>query len=143
MDFTVVTKYLESLKEQFSVRAADCAIMIDHKIVYRHLVGTSDFEDTVPLTEDNLHDVFSASKVLTATAVMQLVERGKIGLEDPLWKYLPEFADAKVLDDFDLQDFVASGKMAAGMAGSFVAVPCGSESYSYLRHALYDGRLFL
>lgn len=114
MDFTVVTKYLDSLKEQFSVRAADCAIMIDHKTVYRHLVGTSDFEDTVPLTEDNLHDVFSASKVLTATAVMQLVEQGKIGLEDPLSKFLPEFADAKVLDDFDLQDFVSSGKWLQG-----------------------------
>lgn len=118
MDFAVVTKYLESLKDQFSVRAADCAIMIDHKMVYRHLVGTSDFEDTVPLTENNLHDVFSASKVMTMTAVMQQVERGKLSLDDDVEKYLPEFADMQVVQNFDLTDFVSNAKFVFGWPGA-------------------------
>lgn len=114
MNFEKVTAYLDSLKEQHNVRCTDCIILKDHQPVFRHLTGTSDFADTVPLTENNLHDVFSASKVLTMVAVLQLVEQGKIGLDDELTKYLPEFADTKVLTDFDLTDFVASGKWMLG-----------------------------
>lgn len=114
MNFEKVTAYLDSLKSQYSVRCTDCVIMKNHETVFRHITGTSDFEDTIPLTENNLHDVFSASKVLTMTAIMQLVEQRKIGLDDELTKYLPEFADTKVLTDFDLTDFVASGKWLSG-----------------------------
>ena len=69
------------------------------------------------LTEDNLHDIFSASKVLTMIAVMQLVEQGKIRLNDELSKYLPEFKNMNVLADFDLTDFVSTGKFAIGWPG--------------------------
>lgn len=113
-NFEKVTEYLESLREQFDVRCTDCIILKDHETVYRHLTGTSDFEETKPLTENNLHDIFSASKVLTMTAVMQLVEQGKIGLDDELSKYLPEFAQMSVADDFDLTDFVANAKFIFG-----------------------------
>jgi len=114
MDFTKVTAYLDSLKEKYGVRCLDIRITKEHEEIYRHLTGTSDFEDTVPLTEHNIHDVFSASKVLTMTAVMQLVEQEKIRLQDDLSEYLPEFADMKVLSDFDIAEYIASMKWAVG-----------------------------
>lgn len=117
MNFENVTKYLDSLKDLFGVRCTDCIVLLNHEPVFRHLTGTMDFEDTKPLTENNLHDIYSASKVFTMTAVMQLVEQGKIDLEDELAKYLPEFFDTKVLEDFDLTDFVSSGKWMLGWPG--------------------------
>ncbi len=114
MNFEKVSEYLDSLKEQFGVRCTDCIVLFEHVPVYRHLTGTMDFEDTKPLTEDNLHDIFSASKVMTMVAVMQLVEQGKISLDDELSGYLPEFADMSVADDFDLTDFVSNGKFLFG-----------------------------
>lgn len=114
MNFEKVTEYLDSLKEQFGVRCTDCIVLLNHEPIYRHLTGTMDFEDTKPLTKKNLHDIFSASKVMTMIAVMQLVEQGKIILDDELSKYLPEFADMSVVDDFDLTDFVSNGKFLFG-----------------------------
>lgn len=117
LNFEKVTKYLESLKETFDVRCTDCIVHLDHKPVYRHLTGTMDFEDTIPLTENNLHNIYSASKVMTMIAVMQLVEQGKLGLNDELSRYLPEYAQMDVVDGFDLTDFVSSGKFLAGWPG--------------------------
>jgi CubicO group peptidase (beta-lactamase class C family) len=117
MDFTPVTAYLGSLRAEFDVRCCDCIVLKDHKPIYRHLTGTANFEDTAPLTEHHLHDIFSASKVMTVIAVMQQVEQGKIDLDDPLSQYLPEFAQMQVVEDFDLTDFVASAKFVLGWPG--------------------------
>ena len=43
-------------------------------------------------TTDAVYHFWSVTKLFTATAVMQLVEDGKIGLDDPVTKYLPDFA---------------------------------------------------
>lgn len=114
MNFEKVTEYLDSLRVQFDVRCCDCIVLKDHQTLYRHLTGTADFEDTVPLTEQNLHDIFSASKVMTVIAVMQLVEQAKISLDDELCLYLPEFKNMQVVQEFDLTDFISNAKFLAG-----------------------------
>lgn len=117
MNFSEITSYMDSLKDRFGVRCADCIILKAHRVVYRHIVGNADYSDTVPLTENNLHDVFSASKVLTMIGVMQLAEQGKISLEDELGSFLPEYADMRVIQDFDLTDFVSKAKFIFGWSG--------------------------
>ena len=66
----------------------------DGKIEYRKAYGNRALEPRrEPMTMDTIFDVASLTKVIaTTTAVMQLVEQGKIRLNDPLAKYLPEFA---------------------------------------------------
>ena len=109
-----VEAYLDSLPERYGVRALECIILQEHEVLLHFLKGTRDLAGKEPLTEHHLHNVYSASKVLTATAVMQLVERGKLSLEDKLADYLPEFRDMRVLKDFDVYDFIASGKWLQG-----------------------------
>lgn len=109
-----VYTYLDSLKDRYGVRATECIIVQDHKVLLHHLAGTRDLMGKEPLNEHHLHNVFSASKVLTATAVMQLVERGMLGLDDALAEYLPEFSSLRVLKDFDLHDYTASMKFLQG-----------------------------
>jgi uncharacterized protein YbbC (DUF1343 family)/CubicO group peptidase (beta-lactamase class C family) len=66
----------------------------DGKVVYRKAYGSRALEPRREvMTLDTVFDLASMTKVIaTTTAVMQLVERGKIRLNDPVAKYLPEFA---------------------------------------------------
>ncbi|MBL9158442.1 MAG: beta-lactamase family protein [Verrucomicrobiales bacterium] len=54
-------------------------------------VGWADVEAKRPMTPDTLFWIASESKPMTAVAVMMLVDEGKIALDDPVEKYLPEF----------------------------------------------------
>jgi len=62
----------------------------DGKIVRAQGYGLSNVELQVPVKPETLFQSGSIGKQFTATAVMMLVEEGKIGLEDPLTKYFPD-----------------------------------------------------
>src|SRR5579871_6284499 len=66
----------------------------DGKVIYRKAYGERALEPKrEPMTLDTIFDLASLTKVIaTTTAVMQLVERGKVRLNDPVAKYLPQFA---------------------------------------------------
>ena len=53
------------------------------------------------MTTDSVMAIFSTTKAITGTALMQLVEEGKVSLSDPAKKYVPEIAELQVLDGFD------------------------------------------
>jgi len=118
MNFGKLKEYLDSVKDLYGVRCCDCIVLKDHEVLMRHMTGNYDFADTKLLTEDNLHDIFSASKVLTIVGVMTLVEQGKVDLEAELSEYLPEYRDLRVVKDFDLTDFVTNAKFLFGWPGA-------------------------
>ncbi|MBA4383137.1 MAG: hypothetical protein C0410_00225 [Anaerolinea sp.] len=100
MDFTKLTTYLNTLEAAYGVHGLDFKLMKEHKTVYRQMIGHSDYELNVPVSKNDLYEVYSCTKIITMTAVMQLIEQGKIGLYDALEKFLPEFADMWVATDF-------------------------------------------
>ncbi|MBE9098296.1 serine hydrolase [Vacuolonema iberomarrocanum] len=55
--------------------------------------GVSDLENETPLTTDDRFVVGSVTKVFTATAILQLVEEGRLGLDDPMSQWLPEISE--------------------------------------------------
>ncbi|MBP9233214.1 MAG: beta-lactamase family protein [Hyphomonadaceae bacterium] len=61
-------------------------------------VGTEGPRDADPMTPETIFRIYSMSKPIVSIATMQLVEEGKIALEDPISKYIPEFASPKVLE---------------------------------------------
>lgn len=61
-------------------------------------VGTEGPGDADPMTPETIFRVYSMSKPIVSVAAMQLVEEGKLKLEDPISKYIPEFANPKVLE---------------------------------------------
>lgn len=67
------------------------------KVVNITAVGTEGPGDTDPVTPETVFRIYSMSKPIVSVATMQLVEQGKIGLDDPISKYIPEFANPKVL----------------------------------------------
>ena len=71
-------------------------VLIGHngQVVYRKAFGSRALEPRrEPMTVDTIFDLASLTKVVaTTTSVMQLVERGRVRLNDPVMKYLPQFA---------------------------------------------------
>ncbi len=71
-------------------------LLVGHNghVIYRKAYGNRALEPRrEPMTLDTIFDLASLTKVIaTTTAVMQLVEQGKVRLNDPVAKYLPEFA---------------------------------------------------
>lgn len=71
--------------------------------VYFGTVGLADREAKRPMRRDTLAQIYSMTKPVTGVALMQLWEQGRFGLDDPLARYLPEFADTKVFAGLDGQ----------------------------------------
>ena len=98
MNETKLTEYLDSLLE-VGLPSFDCIVMKDHELIYRHMGGFADAERTQPIRADQKYLMFSMTKVQTMTAVMQLVEQGKLSLEDEVGKYLPAYKEVSVLGE--------------------------------------------
>jgi CubicO group peptidase (beta-lactamase class C family) len=64
--------------------------------VYFESFGLRDVESRRPMTADSIFRLYSMSKPITSVAAMMLVEDRKLRLDDPLSKYIPAFAEAKV-----------------------------------------------
>ncbi len=89
MDFQKLTKYLNRLPDE-GVPGCEMTVWQDHREIYRHRVGEAKGGETYWL--------YSATKVLTMTVTMQLIEKGLLHLSDPVADYLPAYAHLTVQD---------------------------------------------
>jgi len=71
------------------------------RVLYQGAFGVADIATGRPLTSDALFRIASMTKPVTSVALMQLIEQGRVGLDDPASKYLPELAELKVFESFD------------------------------------------
>ena len=69
--------------------------------IYEGAAGVRELGKSQAMTTDSVMAIFSTTKAIAGTCVMQLVEEGKIKLEDAAKKYAPEIAQLQVLDGFD------------------------------------------
>ena len=74
------------------------------KIVLFESVGWRDIENQTAMKRDSVLRFYSMTKPITSTAIMMLVEQGKIALDDPASKYIPQFANLKVFASKDGAD---------------------------------------
>ncbi|MCR5881161.1 serine hydrolase [Phenylobacterium sp. J367] len=62
-------------------------------------IGVRDIATKAPMTRDTLFRIASMTKPVTSVAALMLIEEGKLSLEDPITRWLPEFKDMRVLKD--------------------------------------------
>ncbi len=67
--------------------------------VHFETCGMADVASGAPMRLDTLFRIYSMTKPITSTAVLMLFEEGRFLLSDPVAKYIPEFADIRVLDN--------------------------------------------
>jgi CubicO group peptidase (beta-lactamase class C family) len=90
--------------ERGRTNGAVALIVRNGKIVYHKAFGYDDTEKKDPIRTDDIYRIASQTKAITSIAVMMLYEEGKFLLDDPLSRYIPEFAKPVVLDKFNTAD---------------------------------------
>ena len=76
---------------QQSIPGLSVAVVTDHKLRGSHGYGLADVENYVPAKTGTVYRLGSISKTITAIAVMQLAEQGKLNLDAPIQTYCPAF----------------------------------------------------
>ncbi|MFX0043022.1 MAG: serine hydrolase domain-containing protein, partial [Candidatus Hodarchaeota archaeon] len=76
------------LMREFKIPGLAIGIVKDGKPYYAKGFGARNLEKNLPFTADTLFGIGSISKSFTAMAIMQLVEQGKVNLQDPANKYI-------------------------------------------------------
>jgi len=79
-------------------------------IVWSSMAGVTDIASQTRMREDTIFRIYSMTKPVTAVALMMLMEEGKIGLDDPVSRFIPGFGDLRLY--------------AGGLLGGFLTTPC-------------------
>lgn len=98
LDPARVDRELKSFVGTGRVAGAEVLIWKDGKERHYASAGQADREAGRPFSRDTQVQAFSMTKPVTGVALMQLWEQGKFALDDPLSRYLPQFAEVKVYD---------------------------------------------
>ena len=68
----------------------------DGQLVYAKSFGWQDRDKKIPMTNESIFRLYSMTKPVVSVAAMMLVEEGRLGLQEPVSKYIPEFKEMKV-----------------------------------------------
>ena len=99
-----VTTNLQQHIDEGNIAGVVAAVARDGELVYFEALGKLNIEKQKPMPKDALFRIYSMTREITSTAVLQLYEAGKFELDDPIQKYLPEFSEQRVLIDPDGTD---------------------------------------
>jgi methyl acetate hydrolase len=106
-------------------------------VVYLHAAGTLDEVGNVAMRPDAIFDIASMTKPITSLGIMMLVEEGKIGLDDPASRYLPELAGREVLVRVDS----AAGTVETRPAAREVTIRDLLRHTSGIGYSIFDPQL--
>lgn len=84
-----------------NITGLSIALVDDQKLVWSSGFGYGDAENRVPATPRTAYRMGSIAKLMTATAAMQMAERGQMDIDQPLTRYLPEFSIKSRFHDAD------------------------------------------
>jgi CubicO group peptidase (beta-lactamase class C family) len=96
--FAGIGRRMEEFVAEGRVAGAVTLVSQRGEIVHLAAVGQANHEDKKPMADDAVFRIMSMTKPISATAVMILVDEGKLSVDDPVEKYIPAFAAAKLQD---------------------------------------------
>jgi CubicO group peptidase (beta-lactamase class C family) len=85
------SKFASQLIEKYQIPGVGIGLSIEGKTIYQEGFGYRDKESGLKVTEETVFGLGSITKSFTCVAIMQLQESGKVSVQDPVQKYLPEF----------------------------------------------------
>jgi CubicO group peptidase (beta-lactamase class C family) len=101
VDGARITETLKGFVDKGQLVGVSALVTQDGKEAYFGAFGYADREAQKPMTRDTIVRIFSMTKPITGTALMQLWEQGKFHLDDPVAKYIPELSNVKVIAGLD------------------------------------------
>jgi CubicO group peptidase (beta-lactamase class C family) len=94
-----INAHVAAWMTQHKAPALSVAIVLDNQLAWSKGYGTADLENNVAAKADTVYRLASISKSITAVALMQLVERGKINLDAPVSQYCAAYPAEQMLKD--------------------------------------------
>jgi CubicO group peptidase (beta-lactamase class C family) len=91
-----IDKVLQQYVDENRIGGAVGLVLQDGKPVYERAVGWTDKEAGTRMAPNTIFRIASQTKAITSVAILSLMEEGKIGLTDPVSRYIPSFASSKV-----------------------------------------------
>ena len=71
------------------------------KVHYKNLLGYADVEAKKPISEDNVFWIASMTKMFAGASIMMLVDEGKVSLDDPVTRFIPQLSKWMVVEEKD------------------------------------------
>jgi CubicO group peptidase (beta-lactamase class C family) len=99
-----IDQNLQSWIDQQQMNGCVAFIARKGKIVYHKAFGYDNLEKRTPMRTDHIFRIMSQSKAITSVAIMMLMEEGKLTLNDPVSRFIPEFKNPQVITSFNLKD---------------------------------------
>lgn len=96
-DFSAARTAMQRYVDQEIVPGVSWALLRGREVVDQQCVGFADREAKTALLPDHIFRAFSNTKIFVTSAIMLLVEEGRIGLDDAIEKFLPQLGHRKVL----------------------------------------------
>ena len=120
----------ERIMDGLDATGMTAAVMVDGKVVYSGAFGSIEEGKPGAVTPDTLFPIASISKAFTTTALAMLVDEGKIAWDDPVRKYIPEFAmyDPWVSEHFTIRDALTHRSGLPLGAGDLTIWPDGNAT---------------
>ena len=104
-----ITDHFNQYVDNGSLPNISILIKKDNREIFRHSYGYADIEKGINVDKRTVYRIYSMTKPVTGVAIMQLIENGKLRLNDKVSKYIPAFKDTKVIN-LDYQDYVLKPK---------------------------------
>ncbi len=96
-----IASQLQPFVDNQTLAGAVTLVASADQVVSLEAVGYADIDNKKPMAPDSIFWIASQTKPITATALMILVDEGKVNVEDPVEKYLPEFKDQWLIVEQD------------------------------------------
>ncbi|MEL7159164.1 MAG: serine hydrolase domain-containing protein, partial [Bacteroidota bacterium] len=96
-----VSDYMQQLVDDGILPNAQTIVLRRGQMIHRGTFGYSDLEQKTPARPDDIYRIASQTKALVTVGLMMEFEKGQFLLEDPVSKYIPAFAEMRVLKDHD------------------------------------------
>ena len=101
---TALSTFLKSATDRGDVPGVVVAVVDKNGVLYNEAFGKSSTLRNTPMTKDTIFNMASMTKPITSTAIMILVDEGKLKLDDEVAKYLPKWKDPQVISKFNEAD---------------------------------------
>ena len=99
MDTQEIQRTIDAYIQNQELAGGALLVRRDEEVLYENTFGYSNIAARQTIAKDSLYRLMSMTKPITAAAVMQLAEQGKIELDAPINRYLQGFTDMRVVDD--------------------------------------------
>jgi CubicO group peptidase (beta-lactamase class C family) len=91
--------------DEGKMAGTDVLVARKGQVVYRDTYGMADIEAGRKIEDDTIYRIYSMTKPIASIALMQLVEKGEVLLHNPVSRYIPSFAEARVYTGGGAEDY--------------------------------------